>query len=62
MTANLFEMAAKQLAKENKPVILSAVITKAVAIRKWLDKHEKTAEHIAAGGEFYRYGKRIVTA
>lgn len=38
---NLFELAAKQLKKEKKPITLSNVIDYAIEIRKYLDKYSK---------------------
>ena len=62
MRLNIFKLAELQLRRENKAGDLSGLLTRAVKIRKWIDKHRlETAEKILQGDRVYQYGNTIKT-
>jgi hypothetical protein len=61
---SIFDLAEVQLRKEGKDVKdnMLELLDRAVAIRRWLDKHgTKTAIQIMQGAKIYRYGNKIKT-
>lgn len=60
MQTNIFKLAEIQLQKENKKITADKIITYAIIIRKWLDKHKGMGEAILSGRDFYQYGTRII--
>jgi hypothetical protein len=61
---NIFNLAAQQLVNEGKnpKEDMLTLLDRAVAIRKWIDKHgTKTAIKIMQGAKIYRYGNKIQT-
>jgi hypothetical protein len=51
---NIFDLAQAELQREGKKATMSAVLDKAIRIRKFMDKNAKLANHILSGGEFIR--------
>ena len=59
---NIFKLAELQLLREGKNNFTDKeLLSKAIFIRKWLDKHRQSiADKILAGGKVYQYNNRIV--
>jgi len=57
---NLFELAELQILKEGKEPTEALILSRAVVIRRWLDKHRGIADKILAGRKVYQYGNRFV--
>jgi hypothetical protein len=57
---NLLELAELQILKEGKEPTEALILSRAVTIRRWLDKHRGIADKILAGRKVYQYGNRFV--
>jgi len=57
---NLFKLAEVQILKEGKEPTEARILSYAVKIRKWLDRHKGVGEAILTGREFYQYGNRVI--
>jgi hypothetical protein len=58
---NLFELAELQLIKEGQEPTGAKILTYAVKIRRWLDKHRVgVARRIMAGGKIYQCKNRVI--
>jgi hypothetical protein len=62
MQLNIIDLAKRQILKERRVLKEDLILSYAVRIRKWLDKHsQKTAIKIMQGDNIYCYGNKIKT-
>jgi len=57
---NIFKLAELQVLRENKELTRALILSRAVKIRKWIDKHRGISDKILAGRKVYQYGNRFV--
>jgi hypothetical protein len=57
---NLFNLAEIQILKEGKEPTKGLILSYAIKIRKFLDKHRGVADKILAGCKIYQYGNKFI--